>query len=523
MKKLIYILIVLFSLSGCEDNLDLKPISSVSSSTFYNNKDECQLALNGIYNVIGGADLYGKSLGITSAYGTDEALYARENQNWLFATYTFNASTKELEKVWMSLYRAINNANILLSRVGNANFSSDKDREDIIAQTRFLRAFCYYELVKRWENIPLRLEAVETLEQANNIKASSAETVYLFIIDELEEIAPSLDLPKSGAIGKATRTACWGLLARVYLSKAGFPLHHEPMESYKKVEEYCDNIINSGVHSLNPDYKNIFMQEIKGVHDYSEVIFEIQFENISAEGLQEGGAFGVANGVQTLLSKGPYCGGFSYAALSLVNLYDKTNDTRYGWNIADWKVDKKGKINTIDDVYKYYPGKYRRVDLDEDNAIVWLEPGTISKNETGTDFPILRYSDVLLMKAEAINELGRTAEATPLLNQIRQRAGLANIEDERVASIDLFREELKDERSRELCFEGVRKYDLIRWGDLGRKLNDLEAQMDQANISGSYQWLYDASRNFEDKHVVWPLPLIELEENKLIEQHSLWK
>ncbi|MCT4672929.1 MAG: RagB/SusD family nutrient uptake outer membrane protein [Prolixibacteraceae bacterium] len=523
MKKLIYILIVLFSLSGCEDNLDLEPISSVSSSTFYNNKDECQLALNGIYNVIGGSDLYGKSLGITSAYGTDEALYARENQNWSFATYTFNASTKELEKVWMSLYRAINNANILLSKVGNANFSSDKDVQEIIAQARFLRAFCYYELVKRWENVPLRLEVVETLEQANNIKASSAEAVYLFIIDELEEIAPSLELPKSGSIGKATRTACWGLLARVYLSKAGYPIQHEPTESYKKVEEYCDNIINSGVHSLNPDYKNIFMQEIKGIHDFSEIIFEIQFENISSEGLNEGGAYGVATGVQTLVSKGAYCGGFSYAALSLVNLYDQDQDIRYNWNIADWKVDKKGKLQQISDIFKLYPGKFRRMDIDDEGQTIPLEPGTLSKNQTGIDFPVLRYSDVLLMKAEAINELGRTTEATPLLNQIRHRAGLADIEAETVASIDLFREELKDERSRELCFEGVRKFDLIRWGDLGRKLNDLEAQMDQAKISDSYQWLYDASRNFEDKHVVWPLPLIELEENKLIEQHSLWK
>jgi len=82
---------------------------------------------------------------------------------------------------------------------------------------------------------------------------------------------------------------------------------------------------------------------------------------------------------------------------------------------------------------------------------------------------------------------------------------------------------LKNERSRELCFEGIRKYDLIRWGDLGNSLNELDQQMVAADIPDNYQWLFNAPRNFEEKHKVWPIPLIEMEENTLIKQHELWR
>jgi len=521
-NKIIYILTVLFLFSACEGDLDLKPISSVSSSNFYNNKTECELALAGVYHTLGNQMVYGKTLGITAAYGTDEALYARENLNWPLSTYVFNPSSKQVEGVWMYLYRGINNANLLLESLPGAEFKSEEERAYFDAQARFLRAFFYFELVKRWGNVPLRKHSVESLDRANNIALSPAVDTYQFIIDELEAIAPNLPMPKSSTIGKATQTACWGLLARIYLTRAGFPLKHLPEESYAMVERYANLIIESGVHSLNPDYKTVFLQEIMGIHDFREIIFEIQFENIASEGLREGGAYGSANGIQTLMSKGPYAGGFSYAALPLVNLYDQDMDSRYAWNIANWKVNKKGQVASISETYRYYPGKYRRVDH-VDGQLIWLEQGNISKNETGADFPVIRYSDILLMKAEALNELGRGAEALPFLNQVRLRAGLAEIDGSVVAGLESLRDELKNERSRELCFEGIRKYDLIRWGDLGNSLNELDQQMVAADIPDNYQWLFNAPRNFEEKHTVWPIPLIEMEENTLIKQHELWR
>ncbi|MFB9058106.1 RagB/SusD family nutrient uptake outer membrane protein [Mariniflexile ostreae] len=532
MKNILFVFGLLVLVAGCQDSIDLNPISDVGTTNFYNNEDECQLALNGVYNFLGDKSVYESELGIKSAYGTDEALYGRSNLNWPMALYVYNANTREIEQIWQALYSGINNANVLIENLPGADFNIEAKRTEMEAETRFLRALFYFELVRRWENVPLRVESVSTVEQANNIPATDGVDIYKFIISELEQVAPMLPEIETSHIGKATETAAYALLARIYLQKAGYPLQHESQSSYEKVVEYADKVITSGKHNLSLPYKQIFMQEIQNVHDFTEIIFEVQFENLFNEGLNEGGSYGTFTGIQTLYNPGPYCGGFSYVAVSLTNLY-ADDDERKSWNVADWKVRGTGKIQLVDKPeknkyfpYRYYPGKFRRVDYVgewSDQNLIELETGTISKNETATDFPVIRYADVILMKAEALNEISGPTEAVPFLNMVRNRAGLEDIDNTLVANKNMFLEELIDERSRELCFEGVRKMDLIRWGKLGEKLAKLKEDMEETEVVPAYEWLYTAPNNYLDKHNVWPIPLIEVEENNMIEQHVLWR
>ena len=208
----------------------------------------------------------------------------------------------------------------------------------------------------------------------------------------------------------------------------------------------------------------------------------------------------------------------------MINAYDKDNDNRYDWNIANWKAKKDVPV-IQKNIYQWYPGKYKRgqrvLNDDGSYSIEVLESG--DKNYTGINFPVLRYSDILLMKAEALNELNKTAEAIVVLDQVRDRAGLEGIDETTVATKEAFRNEIMDERMRELCFEGLRRYDLIRWGVFNEKLQSAKQDMVDAGVSGKLEWMFIWANNVQEKHQVLPIPLKEIEENNLIKQNPLWE
>jgi len=519
------VLSVLFT--SCESELDQTPLSTISPDNFYRNEADCRLALNAVYSDVGNRYTYGEQLPIQFMVGTDEAVFSRSYNSWTVGLYIHNASTVDLENTWRTLYRGINSANLLLENLPDAEFTEESRKLRYEAETRFLRAFFYFDLVRWWGGVPLRTASVGDAT-ANDIARSSAEDVYNFIITELEAVAPNLPLPSEEIeYGRVSRTAAWGLLARVYMTKAGVPLKHMPAESYAKVNEYCDLIINSGEHNLIENYEDVFMNEIKGINNDTEVIFEVQFENQRSAGIREDGKHGNLNGIMCQQKDSPYAYAFTYAGLSLINSYDQDNDERYDWNVANFKVDKKGDVKIQKNRYEWFPGKFRRIQKvdNADGSYSWigLEPGDLDKNYTGINFPIIRYSDILLMKAEALNELDKTSEAVPFMNQVRNRAGLANVDADLVATAADFHEELMTERLREFCFEGIRKHDLIRWGVLVEKLAELKTEMEAASVASSREWLYRSSINVAEKHYLMPIPLKEMNENKLMEQNPLWK
>ncbi len=524
--------ILIAGLTSCHDELDQEPFSSISPETFYKTEAEAQLALTAVYSDIASDELYGNLLSMNFTNGTDEAVYNRTNVNWAVALYMNNSSTYDIEIAWMGLYKGINSANYFLARVKDADIAEGVKAE-LLAEARFLRAFYYFDLVRLWGDVPLRKQPITEGSAANNIAKSPASEVYEFIIEDLEIASQNLPNPAEAQYGHASRTAAHALLARVYMTMAGKPLQNQ--DAYQLALNHCDSVINTGYHELLPSYKQVFLNEITNKNDDKEVIFEIQFGNLRPQGIREDGRIGNLNGVAIALpntdangNPNPYAYAFHYPSITMIDKFDAANDNRYEWNIADWKVDNKGKVIVLKETNKtnWYPGKFRRVDKVDNGDGTFgykvLETGAIDKNFTGINYPYLRYSDILLMKAEALNELTRTGEAIPYLNAVRNRAGLADINPALVASQEDFFAELMDERMREFCFEGIRKHDLIRWG---RLLTNMEIlRQDMLNYKGTAfaSWYYRQCDNIEEKHNSYPIPLKEVTINQLLDQSAAW-
>jgi hypothetical protein len=319
---------------------------------------------------------------------------------------------------------------------------------------------------------------------------------------------------------------------------AGKPLENK--DAYQLAVNHCDSVINKNYHELLPDYKEIFLNEIQDRNNDKEVIFEIQFGNLRDQGIREDGQIGNLNGVQILApafdangQPNPYSYAFFHPSISLINRYDDVNDERYAWNIANWKIDKKGKVVILkgeedkdkDKKATWFPGKFRRAEITEEGGkYTWekLEVGNITKGFTGINFPYLRYSDILLMKAEALNELDKTADAIPYLDMVRNRAGLGNIDPATVTTKESFFTEIMDERMREFCFEGMRKNDLVRWGKLLDNMKLLKQEMLAQGVSAKSH-LHRHADNIQEKHNLLPIPLKEVTLNQLLKQNTLWE
>ncbi len=523
--------ILILGLTSCHDELDQEPFSSISPETFYKTEEEARLALTAVYSDIASDALYGSLLSMNFTNGTDEAVYNRTNVSWAVALYMNNSSTYNIEKAWMTLYKGINSANYFLARLKDADIE-EGTKTKLLAEAHFLRAFYYFDLVRLWGDVPLRKKPVTEGGAANNIAKTPASEVYEFIIEDLEIASQNLPNPAEAQYGHATRTAAHGLLARVYMTMAGKPLQQH--DAYLLALNHCDSVINTGYHELLPSYKQVFLNEITDKNDDKEVIFEIQFGNLRPQGIREDGRIGNLNGVAIALpnadangNSNPYAYAFYYPTITMIDKFDAANDNRYEWSIADWKVDNKGKVIVLKESNKtnWYPGKFRRVDKVDNGDGTFgykiLETGAIDKNFTGINYPYLRYSDILLMKAEALNELTRTGEAIPYLNAVRNRAGLADIDPALVASQEDFFAELMDERMREFCFEGIRKHDLIRWGRLLTNMEVLRQDMLSYGIASS-SWYYRQCDNIEEKHNLLPIPLKEVTINQLLDQSAAW-
>lgn len=533
---------------GCSDALDVTPEANWAVEDFYKNEEEIKIALAGIYSRLRSS--MGENLLLMDS-GTDES-YAYKG--WLeFSPINLNVhdeSTREVRNVWVALYSGINNANQFLKNV-NLNDLDENDYNKYVGEVRFLRAFFYFQLTIWWNEVPLRLEP--TIDQSSNhLAPSNVEDIYLQIIDDLTFASENLPLSSSGGYipGHANKMAAHAMLARIYLKAAGFPLRATEingLEPYQAAKEHCEIIINSGVHSLNPDYRELFLGYIKNNFDLNESIFEAVFANSLNLGVSVGSSLGARNGLLYIPNQRidtPFCDPEIRPSTVMELVYSEQDDSRISWNIPSISARGNGKILNVPNAlsWEYTIGKFRRWepifpnDINASNAadpsLVALEPlRPLANFSTGINLPLIRYSDVLLMYAEVINEIsGPTAEAIAAIDMVRNRAGLVNLstaKPDAIAGKEAFFSEIVDERLRELCFEGNRKFDLIRWGLYGEKLEELNASVKfhpnynpESNTHNAYLRAYT---NFNPaKHLSLPYPIQEVIINNLLEQKPEW-
>ena len=551
------------ALSSCSF-LDVEP-QVICADTFYNTEKEVQYGLAGVYGVMSNEALYGNYYSLMYSNIDDLCYFNRDQGSNLLQFQRHTAGTSQIYDMWVELYQGIRNANAFMEAVVLTNFDEDGAYYN---EARFLRAYYHFLLAQAWGDVPLRKQAVTT-HDAVMIAVTPQYDVLKWVVEEMEdciELAPeSLEDTPS----RIAKTTVQGILARVYLFMAGESVKGgDKAALLAKAMNHADAVIKSGKHQLNPDYAQIFKNMIMDQYDkqYRESMWEVDFlgDRSSAENWTNG-RIGDVIGLQSTGSTGfdtwncNYSYGQYDGSLKLWDLYWRTDrtedenelptvtDKRQEWNLPPYNYagnDKQppygsgltsGKsVVSIDKTPYVYDnvstsqdplaapairncGKYRREVEYEGHKSAKLLYTTIN-------YPILRYSDVLLMFAEASNELnGVTQDAYDCVKAVRDRAGIKTNE---MSAYDkeTFRELVRNERGRELCFESLRRYDLVRWGIFVETMNEYvqwsnderwvkNTKAQRAASMGSY---------IKPMHVVLPIPSIELGVNDLLVQNPLW-
>lgn len=441
---LIFVVLGLFS---CESVLDEK-VESQFSDDLLHNKSGIESVLADAYGSIESARNVVKRSEMTtdilwqSGGGEEGTATPLINFNW--------DPSNTLEAFdWNNNWRVIRDVNIVINFIPTASgFSSDEERARTIAEARFLRLWAYYYLYDQYGPVPIR----ESSDAPNNQPKPTEEDFKAFIDKEFEEIDKDIyAVNEEPAYGRVNQGGERGLAVNWYLNQ------HE----WQKVVDIADKIINSGKYKLYPDYNQLFALENERNSEFMLVFTYLANQNNNPllatswptdfKTALDGGIAGITN---TQWSS------FASNYRLYRSFYDsfESNDKR------------KERILT-----KYINTKGREIDLLADNTtngkgnirgIKYPPDPAATANGHGNDFPVIRYAEILLAKAEALNELyGPTEEAIDLVNKIRERAGIENIKlSDFAGNKDKLRDEIIEQRKLEFWYEGKRRDDLIRIG-----------------------------------------------------------
>lgn len=530
LKYIFSLLVASLVFSSCEKFLETTPTDFLHPSVYYNSEKELEYALTGVYDILGHSRLYGAYLHSRHNMEADEGFYNSPSLDGLFSN-KFTPGDPEIKAFWQVLYLGTSRANVLLANVNNNTAIAESFRNRIRGEALFLRAYYYFLLVQNFGDVPFFLEPATGLQDIDRSATPSRE-IYEKIIEDMETAETLVDpIQTIGFGGRVSKSAVRGILARVCLNAAGEPVND--ITKYEKASYWAKKVIDDTAagHELNPDYADVFIKYAQDKYDYKESIWEVEFWGYNTGAEQEAGYLGSWIGIANTNSNNNigYSFGRIYATGKLYRTYEN-GDLRRDWNIAPFRYNPDGTKSPFtttpskSEQYNRNAGKYRRE----------YELGTSKGSQpTPINFPLLRFSDVLLMYAEAENEIhgAPTTDALEKINLVRRRAFghlLPTANPLTIGNNDLptmskyaFFTAIVDERSRELCFEVLRRPDLIRWGMYFETMKDNLAIINDDLGVDAWQGRY--SKNVSQQHIIYPIPVYELELNKKLAQHPLWK
>ncbi len=519
---------------SCKKNLEISPYDFPLPENYYSNKQQMNYALTGVYSILKDNALYANHMLGRMGLDADQAYNRNSNDANSIGDYSVSTADIKVQSFWRVLYSGINRANFILKNIDKPTDLTEKERGAIEGETLFLRGYFYFLLVSNFGDVPIVLEPINTSSAtAHQIARAPKLEVYKQIVADMEK-AQDLVLPieEIGYGGRVSQSAVWGILARVNLHWAGFPVKENTAEDKKRYAEarmYAKKVMDHSVHKLNPSFQNVFEKLARDEYDIGESIFEVEFYgNGSGIYAALGGFVGVNNGIynQQDLNKGY---GYSYINTTRYT-YDvyEAADKRRDWTIAPFYYAFTNNVarevnRGVNDIMQRNCGKFRRTSET-------LRPK--HKSYTPQNFPILRFSDVLLMFAEADNMLsgsGATTEAYKALNQVRRRGYGVDINTDN-AAVDIaegetqenFLKIIQDERTRELAFESLRKGDLVRWGIFVSRMKDRLAEVNNHVYFFDLRFARATFTNVSARDVVWPIPSYELGVNYELEQNVGW-
>lgn len=422
MKIKYYILAVFFlmSLGSCKKYLETEPTDFLNPENYYQTEAQLQFARAGVYNHLGAGGLHGTYASYLLAWTADEGYMNRATLTTGPWNYFYSSADPYNAGLWNNLWAGINKANVLIKNVDKNTAIPQSKRDPIRGEALFLRAYYYFTLVQYFGGVPLKLEPTTSVIDVD-IARASAKDVYAQIIKDMEaaeKLVPGIKtLGFGGAISKS---AVRGMLARVNLHMAGEPVKDKTR--YAEASKWAKMVIDDAEagHALNPSYPDIFMKLAGDMYDIKESIWEVEFYGNLTDQYVETGNIGWINGPAAGVNSKT---GRADAYMNITSeLYDKfePGDNRKWFSIAHFTYtaagDKTMSLLPVNDNAKNLlkPAKWRR----EYETLLPKSP-----TRTPINMVLLRYSDILLMYAEAENELkGPTADAVEAFNKVRRRA-----------------------------------------------------------------------------------------------------
>ncbi len=465
MKKiLIYLLFVSLLSPSCKKSfIELTPISTASVNDVYKTDKDFQDAVVGIYTTL--RNQY-QDFWIFGDLRADDSWHALGNDAFLVSVNTFSMSSSASLMInsWRNYYKMIERANMVLSKIADADPAVVKNKDQHIAEAKFLRAFAYFDLVRIWGDVPLITAPINIAEGYKTPREKVAKIYSDLIIPDLLDAQSKLPPKYTGVnVGRATKGAAAAILGRVYLT----------IKDFASAESKLLEVTTMG-YALLTNYNDLF-DYTKDEH-HSEYIFDIEYQD---------GGLGLGSGYSNKFlpkSAGSAAdifygikGGAGEQNTPTLAFYDAfdASDKRRDVTVAKGYYDNNGVFQGFIQIATFTK-KYLAV--------------TPAINDSKVNWKVIRYADVLLMYAEALNENNKTSDAIPYLNQIRDRAGLP--EYDLTLSKEDTRDKIYQERRFELGMEGVRWFDLVR---TDRALTVMEP-------FGMKPYMN-----------VWPIPLIEIQ------------
>ena len=448
LKALVIIILAAFMLPSCKKFLEENPKSLVSVSNFYKTQEDAIAAVDAIYGYLNStstgstAGVYHSTFWVIAGLASDEMLnnqYGAPDLDQI-ATFSEGPQNNSLLETWQMHYKTITVANIAIERIPGINMDATL-KERLLNEAKFLRGLMYFDMVRMFGEVPLLTKEVEDIKPPR----AKVEDIYKLIIEDLTsaEALPA-SYPVGNGKGRATTGAAKSILAKVYLT----------MKQYDKAAAKALEVINSNQYSLWQDYADVFKLSSR---NGKEAIFSVGFgDGGGAISFWEVGQFNVRLLPPQLTAEGvenPQ--GWQIPTMNLYNSY-ATEDRRRAVTFITEIHNANGSITQIRPFIQKY----------------WDKIAEPKGNGSFNDYPVIRYADVLLIYAEASNELGNSATAHEYINKVRKRARFNGTIDLNVLpdyaglSKEQFRAAVLLERRQEFVAEGQRWFDLSRTGTL---------------------------------------------------------
>lgn len=561
-SKIYYILaaLVLMMSTSCKDYLLEESRTDIDKSKYMQNAAEAENVLLGVYRNMVTDELYGYHLSILFTMGTDiSQVEGSTNENFrIIPTNSFSANQVEIQRTYATLYNSIYNANDFIESLEKkmVNFS-DKDKQlatIYLAEAKGLRGLYYFELLRRYGHIVLITNTAMSNQAPSTFVQEDPANVYKFIEQDLKYAVENLpyavdDTYRNNKSFRLSRGSALGLLTKVYSTWAGSPV--KDVSKWEMAAKTAQILVESNKHGLLENYEQLWKNSGAGLWNPTESLIEASFYSPTAtNGAADPiGRIGKWNGVRATISaeRGSNAGNVKVVHTFVLDWRNYPEDLRRDISVANYQYnptkvlwvkaasesEQTALTNDADPTKKqkekqsYTPGKW------DTEKYVPQSNKLINNDKSNVNWYVLRYADVLLLYAEALNEWkqGPTNDAYAAINMVRRRGyGLPVTATSALADLpgglDVtgFRNAVHKERAFELAFEGDRKLDLIRWGVY------YETVKETAKSLGTW-WITAGAPNYvvaqpgyttKTKHDLLPIPQREMDLAPHFDQNFGW-